>query len=274
MPVVRTSKIVGKNVERSAKTDFSPSESSYSVSEAAQELGVSPPTVRRMVQDGDLRSFRTPGGHIRVPSSSIEKFRAGADDELDPVDPPSSVLQSRRERIEELSLEAEELRAKRQLDQIRRDQAAEESERADAEDARNRRAQRERDSAAVELRRMERQQERERAQTERERIQREFFARWLRFGNDLLLRPDYRWLSASQRKTVVDAVEDESGNRDVDDEERMKEIVTQVVMVTIEPWERIRKAKERREQIVRQSGLCPCRETRLLRKRPGNGRCE
>jgi len=38
-------------------------------------LGVSVPTVKRMVDDGLLEAFRTPGGHRRVSAESIEAVR-------------------------------------------------------------------------------------------------------------------------------------------------------------------------------------------------------
>ena len=100
-----------------------------SMAEAAASLGVSVPTVRQMVARGQLVAFRTPGGHLRFTTDSVraakgESIPATAGRVL------SSSLQNRRERVEELNLEATEFRAQRQLDTLRREQEQEEAERS------------------------------------------------------------------------------------------------------------------------------------------------
>src|SRR5438093_8473409 len=108
---------------------------SYSVSEAASLLGVSIPTLKRMVAEDRIDSFRTPGGHLRIPAESIEAVREHRQAQARPVRQPSPVLQNRRERLEELTLEAQEVRAKRELEKLRQQEAEEEAERqAEAEE--------------------------------------------------------------------------------------------------------------------------------------------
>ena len=103
------------------------SNQSYSVAEAARLLGVSSPTVKRMAADGKLDSFRTPGGHLRFPSETVERLREGGGKEVRRHG-PSPVLTNRQERVEELALEGQELRAQRDLAKLRK-KTAEEAER-------------------------------------------------------------------------------------------------------------------------------------------------
>ena len=153
-----------------------------SMAEAAASLGVSVPTVRQMVARGQLVAFRTPGGHLRFTTDSV---RAAKGESL-PAPPgrvPSSSLQNRRERVEELNLEATELRAQRQLDTLRREQEQEEAERtAEAEELREERRNQSRAivldrqrAAREEAEQRSRRQAAEEAQSQRER----FVSSWL-----------------------------------------------------------------------------------------------
>jgi excisionase family DNA binding protein len=105
---------------------------SYSVSEAAILLGVSIPTLKKMVTDGTLDGFRTSGGHHRITADSIEAMKSQRETRARPVREASPVLQSRRERLEELNIEAQEVRARRQLAKLQREEQ-EEAERREAE---------------------------------------------------------------------------------------------------------------------------------------------
>ena len=98
---------------------------SHSASEAAALLGVSIPTLKRMVAEGRLDAFRTPGGHFRITAESIEALREQRQTRPRPVRDASPVLQNRRERLEELTLEAQEHRARRELEKLRREEQEE-----------------------------------------------------------------------------------------------------------------------------------------------------
>src|SRR5205823_15117749 len=87
-------------------SDKNRSAASYSASEAAEVLGVSIPTLRRMVERGTLEGFQTPGGHLRIVPESIEALREQRRQPR-PVREASPVLHNRRERLEELTLEAQ-----------------------------------------------------------------------------------------------------------------------------------------------------------------------
>lgn len=45
--------------------------SSVTTIEAAEMLDVSPDTIRRMCNRGDIASWRTPGGHRRIPADAV-----------------------------------------------------------------------------------------------------------------------------------------------------------------------------------------------------------
>src|SRR5712692_7403494 len=96
--------------------------SSYSLSDAAAILGVSTPTVRALVARGQLVSFRTPGGHLRIPSESIGAYRDGRPNRTSPSSTASTALQGRRENLEGLKLETEELRARRDLRKLKEEE--------------------------------------------------------------------------------------------------------------------------------------------------------
>lgn len=46
----------------------------YSVSEAARLLGISPGKLRKLIESGEFRAIKAPGGHIVVPGSSIREW--------------------------------------------------------------------------------------------------------------------------------------------------------------------------------------------------------
>src|SRR6266540_1034835 len=121
-----------KTVKESVK--IRPGAESYSVSEAATLLGISIPTLKRMEAEGRLDSFRTPGGHLRISASSVEAVRERRTERArPPVREASPVLQNRRERLEELTLEAQEVRARRELARLQREDE-EEDEQEEAEE--------------------------------------------------------------------------------------------------------------------------------------------
>lgn len=82
---------------------------------------------------GQLASFRTPGGHLRIPSESIGAYRDGRPHRTNPGSTGSTALQGRRENLEGLRLETEELRARRDLRKLQEEeQEVEDQRRAEA----------------------------------------------------------------------------------------------------------------------------------------------
>lgn len=46
------------------------------IQEAATQLDISPQTVRRMLDRGDVHSWKTPGGHRRLDSTVVDSILA------------------------------------------------------------------------------------------------------------------------------------------------------------------------------------------------------
>lgn len=206
---------------------------SLSVSDAAAVLGVSSPTVRRMMNEGSLAGFHTPGGQLRILTESIDGVKERQ--ELSPraVRGPSSVIQNRREGVEELSLEVQAHRARRELEKLRREDEEEaekrridEQARKDAEDKRQTELALERERLAF-----ERGQEMERKKQARTLI--EFHNRWC--GEVGIAVLAYSWLSAAQQKEVIEALESEVEKRKPSDEPRMVAIIARSLEALVEP---------------------------------------
>jgi excisionase family DNA binding protein len=233
---------------------------SYGASDAAAAIGVSVPTVKRMVRDGTLEGFRTPGGHLRVTAESIETIKDQAR-QARPVREPSPVLQNRRERLEELTLEAQEHRARRELTKLRREEQ-EEADRLEAEaQARETEAAQRQAELELERERLAHEKAQERARLARERAQecerreaeRElaaFHNRWLDKASEGLAARDYAWLTAGQRKEVLDRLEPEIKSRQTADEPRMALIIARSVEALTEPLRAERDAQERRQKLT------------------------
>ena len=254
-------KSITKTVKESVKTRSHAE--SYSVSEAARLLGISIPTLKRMAADGQLEGFRTPGGHLRIIAESIEALREQRRQPR-PVRDPSPVLQNRRERLEELTLEAQEHRARRELEKLRREEQ-QESERLEAE-AQAREDEVVQREAEIELERerleLERAQQRARQEGEQaeEREKREakqalaaFRCRWQTKASEAVPACEYRWLSATQRKEVLGGLEAEIEKRQPADEPRMGTILARSIEALVEPFQAERDAQERRRTLTEEA---------------------
>ena len=235
---------------------------SFSVSEAGAILGVSIPTVKRMVAEGRVEGFRTPGGHLRILAESIEAVREQRQPR--PVRGASPVLQNRRERLEELTLEAQEMRARRELEKLRRyEQEEAESREAEAEAREQEAAQREAE-LELERERLEHDQAQEQARLERERAQEQarreaeqeraaFRCRWQDKASEAVSAYEYRWLSASQRKEVLEGLEAVIYQRHAADEGRMPAIIARSLQALVEPLKAERDAQERRQELTKRA---------------------
>lgn len=228
---------------------------SYTAREAAAILGVSIPTLKQMVAQGSVESFRTPGGHLRILAESVEAAREQRPMRTRPVRDASPVLQNRRERLEELTLEAQELRAKREIEKLRREEA-EEAEQLEAEaEEREREAAERQEALELEQARLDSEQAQQEARNEAEGRLAAFRSRWLKVTADLLAAPSVRWLSAVERKEVLDVLEVEIARRQPQDEPRMTQIIANTIVIVVERLTAERQARERRKQIA-DTALC------------------
>src|SRR5207248_9672132 len=132
---------------------------------------------------------------------------------------------NRRERLEELTIEAQELRAKRELEKLRREQAEDEEQRQAEAEARDLEAAEQREAVRLEQRRFEREQQRELERQEAEHEQTECHCRWLGTVTQTLSAREASWLSAAERKEIMDALEAEIERRTPKDEPLMPLIV-------------------------------------------------
>lgn len=236
---------------------------SYTASDAATLLGVSVPTLKRMVRDGTLEGFRTPGGHLRVTAESIEAVKNQREAKPRPVREASPVLQNRRERLEELTLEAQEHRAKRELAKLEREEN-EEAERQDAEaQAREEEVAQRQAELELEREQLELEKAQESARQEREEIEdwkkgeaerelAEFRCRWMDKASEAVSGYQYEWLSATQRKEVLEGLEVEIEKRQPQDEPRMAAILARSLAALVEPLKAEHDAQARRQNITKQ----------------------
>jgi excisionase family DNA binding protein len=257
---------VRKTVRKAAK--IRSGAESLSVSEAAAALGISAPTVKRMVAEDRLESFRTPGGHLRITAESIKAVREQRQAQPRPVREASPVLQNRRERLEELTLEAQEHRARRDLEKMRREEQEEAERReAEAEDREEEAAQRDAElklererleqerarleyDQAQEPKRIEREQAHERQRQQAEQQLTAFRCRWQEKAGEAVAAYEYRWLSATQRKEILEGLEAEIAKRQPTDDPRMGTILARSLEALVEPFRAARDAQEKRQRLL------------------------
>lgn len=221
-----------------------------SVSEAVRLSGLSTRTLKRMAEEGRIKFSRSPGGHVRIARAALNGLLRPANAS---VPAASSVLENRKERVEELVLESQELRVKRDLDRQREEDADRERQRAEARRAeavarelvlRQSRAERKRDAE---------RRERERREAEESQRKAAFEKRWIQFGRDRLAVPALSWLTFEQHSQVLGIVADEVATLGPEDEEIMADVLTETVARVIVPWSLARGAEATRARLIEQS---------------------
>ncbi|OFV96449.1 MAG: hypothetical protein A3F68_10405 [Acidobacteria bacterium RIFCSPLOWO2_12_FULL_54_10] len=189
-----------------------------------------------MAADRELQTFTTPGGHLRVRAESLEEMRDGNHKRSTRPAPPSSVLTNRREKVEELGLEAQELRAKREISKLKAEEQAEERRQQEALEASERHAEIEAEAEAQEQERWRQEQAEKRERREQERQLAQFHSGWLKKAAEVLADKNFSWLAGPQRKEVLKEVEEEIRDRQPEEEPCMLEIVTQTIVDVTAPW--------------------------------------
>ena len=224
---------------------------SFSATEAAALLGVSVPTLKRMVAEDRLESFRTPGGHLRILAESVDTLRESKRERFRPVRDASPVLQNRRERLEELTLEAQEIRARRELAKLEREEQDEaEQQQAEEEERQQEAAERE-SELELERERLEQQRAEDRRNKEAEREQAAFRCRWIEFAYQALRLPECAWLSEREKKEIMEILESEIEKRRATDEPRMVMVLGQAIAASVERYQAERRAREQRHRVIR-----------------------
>lgn len=97
---------------------------------------------------------------------------------------------------------------------------------------------------------MEHACEQERARKETAQATAAFRCHWLEAVNQALAEPHCRWLSAAQKKEIIDAMEVEIEKRKPRDSPRMATILVRTIAALIERYEQERKAQKQRQGII------------------------
>ena len=219
--------------------------SSYSLTDAAAVLGVSVPTVRALVARGQLASFRTPGGHLRIPSESVAAYRDGRPNRTNPANTTSTALQGRRDNLEGLKLETEELRVRRDLRKIQEEEQEVENRRKAEAQATALRRKEERERRRAETMREADARRQKAAEAEAIRRRRQWEIGWTDFALRLLPKDAPQSLELDVHQTVADAL----AKFDIDQSEQIIErMVRAAVDKAQEPWKRRKEIEKIIEQ--------------------------
>src|SRR5260370_3760204 len=216
---------------------------SYTVREASRALGVSVPTVIRMCREGTLTCFETPGGHRRIASEALDAVRNSGRGRARSIPAPSSVLQARREAIEELNLSGQELRARRELGRLQEEEAGEAERRAAEERAREVEREERREQSRADRTRQEREFAQEQTETRRAELRQKLLS-----VAALSLPAD---LSAERRDQFLKALENEFESCGVENEASVMLAARTVIPRFVDSWSAEERAARQRERMVR-----------------------
>jgi excisionase family DNA binding protein len=217
-----------------------PMEQTYSASEAARRAGVSIPTLKELCRSGRLASFRTPGGHLRIPADALAHL--GHEKSVS-IPAGSTALGIHRERLDEKKLEIDELRLDNEREKLLADKKAREKEQRAASLAASLRSQARLEEARLQNQKNAQQQDRERRQREREQWKR----RWVIGAEDEF--PD--WLLEEQRQGLREAVDRELEMWEVDDSEvAIGKALDRIIKCLVEPWQADREALAKRDTLI------------------------
>jgi excisionase family DNA binding protein len=226
---------------------------SYTVREASRALGLSVPTVIRMCEEGTLQHFVSPGGHRRIPSEGIVAVRTNGRRRSSTASLPSSVLQNRRERLEELGLDAQEIHGRRELERLRAEQEYEAERYAAQTQGRETERQCQLEQARAERLRQERLKEEADAEERRVRLRQQ-----VQLALSATLPAD---LPFEKQRALADALETELFRANVEDEKTAVPIIEAVTDRLIASWLAEARTRQQRARVL-ESVLLEVRWTR------------
>lgn len=219
-----------------------------SAAEAARLTGLSVRTLKRMVEEGQLQSKKTPGLHVRVLRADVDKLLRPTGVASASGSSVSSVLVSKREEVESIGLELQAERGRRELANFRAQDA--EAERERKETRRSQRLANKRALAGIALERERDTERREREQREAEalRIQVDFERRWIRWAESRL----FDWLTFEQRQSVLGMVKETVAAKTPADEDEavIRDILIDAIARFCAPWDAARRARAKREEVI------------------------
>jgi excisionase family DNA binding protein len=204
-----------------------------SAAEAARLAGLSVRTIKRLAAEGQLRPSRSPGGHLRVLRADVEKLLRHPNGSALPA---SGALHSKREAVEEMSLELQAMRLTREIEALRRERAEIEGGHREERQAKKLTEKRALEELRLEAAREAERRQREREQAEVQRQRAEFERYWIRWA-----RPWFpSWLTFEQRQILQSVVEQTVTRCDRRDD--VFGILWDTVHQVIHDWEQERKA--------------------------------
>lgn len=215
---------------------------------AADLLGVDKRTILRMVRNGKIRSFRTPGGQHRFRRTDIETLAAGR--ETTPTH-PASIVDNKRDEVETLNLEMQARRAKRELARMEAEYAAEEQRAAEA-----RRTEALAHKRALSEMWMQREREREERKETRAREVAERQRRiWESEAIAAALASVPRDVPSEVRTAAAESLREALGSLEPDDSPKLISTTTTLAIArALAPWDRV---KEIQRTIQEAENLLP-----------------
>lgn len=204
-----------------------------SASEAALKLGVAPSTVKEMARAGELDAFKTVGGHWRFSVAGIEEYRKGRRVGLRLQSVATSVsLVSRRERVEDLNLKAQEIRARQQLSELQDEQASEADRRTMETQARKLEHQRSLEQVRADRQRQKCERQRAEAEHRREAIREQV----LLAAPEVLAEAFPEGASYEQQRSFADALDIELRRVGVEDIGTAGQVAKALAATFIRSW--------------------------------------
>jgi hypothetical protein len=235
---------------------------SYAPGRAAALLGVSKSTLKKMYESGQLQGFHTPGGTLRIFHHSIEHLKAERASKARSPRNVSSTVESRKTRIEDLTLQRQEIEAQDALDEAhdKRQEKIQQRKTA-AQDRKEERELRRAELDAAERNRDRQDQERyavrEQQEIEQEikyaqdRALAEFHSRWFQqIPYIVVLETLGDGLSDQQREEIQDPLEEEITRHGPEDEPQMRRILNRIIRSKVEPILTGRERQKTRERIA------------------------
>ena len=221
-----------------------PPNGAVTVGVAAKYLGLSVKSVKRLTEVGKLRSFRTEGGHIRFLTADLDAYRQSRQSRAVAVSPvsggiaSSSVLQTKREQIEGINLDVQEIRAKSEL------RKAQELE---AEIERNKK--RESRARILATRAALTREENERSRVQAEQRRSSFVGKWRRW---MFLRVPV-WASLEQKQYFESELQSAISQCDPSlEDEEISEFLETVIQRVLSPWLAERAEIAHRQKLIDQ----------------------
>jgi hypothetical protein len=152
--------------------------------------------------------------------------------------------------LEELTLDAQEMRARRELARLQREEKEEVEHQQAEEEAREQEAEERQAELELEREQLEHASEQERTRKETAQAIAAFRCHWLEEANQALADPLCGWLSATEKKEIIDAVEGEIEKRKPRDSPRMVTILARTIAALIECYHGERQAQKQRQRVI------------------------